>query len=117
MRAEKNDAAYLQDMLNAGEAVVRYVSGKSRAEYDSDEIRVISEREAWLLNNPEARRSVARGLEQARKGRFAASPNLEADQALVETRTLPRRLPMMDGQPMEWNRASVCRLRSLRPCR
>ena len=41
--------------------------------------RVISEHEAWLLNNPEARNSVVRGLDQARKGRFASSPNLEAD--------------------------------------
>lgn len=45
--------------------------------------RVISEREAWLLNNAESRKSVARGLEQARKGRFAAGPDLRADEALA----------------------------------
>ena len=38
MRHEKNDAAYLQDMVNAGEAVERYVTGKSRTDYDRDEI-------------------------------------------------------------------------------
>ena len=46
--------------------------------------RVISEQEAWLLNNPEARRSVARGLDQARKGRFAAAPDLDADKELAD---------------------------------
>lgn len=42
--------------------------------------RVISEHEAWLLNNPEARASVARGLDQARKGLLAPSPDLAADE-------------------------------------
>ena len=46
--------------------------------------RVISERETWLLNNPEARASVARGLDQARKGRFAPAPDLAADAALAD---------------------------------
>ena len=42
--------------------------------------RVISEHEAWLLNNPEARASVARGLDQARKGQLTTSPDLAADE-------------------------------------
>ena len=46
--------------------------------------RVISEHEAWLLNNPEARRSVARGLDQARKGKFATPPDLEGDKAFAD---------------------------------
>jgi hypothetical protein len=45
--------------------------------------RVISEHEAWLLNNSEARRSVARGLDQARKGQFASAPDLEGDAGLA----------------------------------
>lgn len=46
--------------------------------------RVISEHEAWLLNNPEARKSVARGLADARHKRFAPAPNLSADEALAQ---------------------------------
>jgi hypothetical protein len=45
--------------------------------------RVISEQEAWLLNHPQARESVARGLDQARKGRFAPAPDLAADAGLA----------------------------------
>jgi hypothetical protein len=45
--------------------------------------RVISEREAWLLNNPKARRAVARGLEQARERKFATAPDLAADASLA----------------------------------
>jgi len=36
--------------------------------------RVIPEREAWLYENPKALASVRRGLDQARKGKVAASP-------------------------------------------
>jgi hypothetical protein len=45
--------------------------------------RVISEHEAWLLNNADARRSVARGLDQARHGKFAPAPDLTADEDLA----------------------------------
>jgi hypothetical protein len=46
--------------------------------------RVISEHEAWLLNNPEARRSVSQGLNQASKGNFAPPPDLESDKAFAD---------------------------------
>ena len=77
---------------NKGRLVLgRKFAGKTVLLRDVDEstieitmARVISEHEAWLLNNPEARRSVARGLDQARKGRFAAAPDLEADKALAD---------------------------------
>ena len=38
MQADKGDAAYIQDMLDAGEAVVQYVAGKSREDYASNRI-------------------------------------------------------------------------------
>jgi uncharacterized protein with HEPN domain len=38
MRPDRGDPAYLQDMLDAGEAIVRYVAGKSREDYDSNEM-------------------------------------------------------------------------------
>jgi hypothetical protein len=47
--------------------------------------RVIPEREMWLYQNPEARETVFRGLEQARAGQFAESPpDLEADAEWVQ---------------------------------
>jgi len=38
MQPDRGDAAYLQDMVDAGEAVARHVAGKSRADYDSNEM-------------------------------------------------------------------------------
>jgi uncharacterized protein with HEPN domain len=38
MRPDRGDAAFLQDMVEAGEAIVRYTAGKSRTDYDSNEM-------------------------------------------------------------------------------
>jgi hypothetical protein len=46
--------------------------------------RVVPAREAWLLENPKARRAVARGLGQAKARRFAKGPNLAADARLAD---------------------------------
>ena len=64
MRAEKGDAAYLQDMLDAGEAVVRYVSGKSRVDYDgNDMLRDAVERRVEIIG--EAARGISQTLQDA----------------------------------------------------
>lgn len=42
--------------------------------------RVVPEREAWLLDNAEARESIERGLNEAKDGKFAEPPpDLESD--------------------------------------
>ena len=77
---------------NKGRLVLgRKFAGKTVLLRDVDEstveitmARVISEHEAWLLNHPESRRSVARGLDQARQGRFAPPPDLNADKILAD---------------------------------
>ena len=59
-------------------------------EVDATEVRVtlartIPERELWLHENEAARASVARGIEQARKGQFAEkAPDLDADAELAD---------------------------------
>ena len=46
--------------------------------------RVIPQREAWLYENPEAKKRVSAGLQQAKAGQFSDSPpDLEADAALA----------------------------------
>ncbi len=44
--------------------------------------QVIPQREVWLHNNSRAKASVLRGLSQAKVGKMAASPDLEADSRL-----------------------------------
>ena len=46
--------------------------------------RIVPAREAWLLENPKARRAVVRGLGQAKARRFAKGPNLAADARLAD---------------------------------
>lgn len=41
--------------------------------------RVIPEREAWLYDNAQAKAAVLRGIEEARKNKFVAAPDLKAD--------------------------------------
>jgi uncharacterized protein with HEPN domain len=64
MRAEKSDAAYLQDMLDAGEAVMRYVSGKTREDFDGNDIlRDAVERRVEIFG--EAARGVSQPFQNA----------------------------------------------------
>ncbi len=42
-------------------------------------------REAWLYRNPEAIVAVMEGLEQAKAGKFAEPPDLDADASLADT--------------------------------
>jgi len=47
--------------------------------------RVLPEREAWLLENPTARKLVETGLREAESHEFSeAAPNLDADAALAD---------------------------------
>ncbi|MFQ5464094.1 MAG: hypothetical protein ACE5E5_15890 [Phycisphaerae bacterium] len=47
--------------------------------------RVLPEREAWLLENPKARKLVETGLREAESHEFSeAPPNLDADAALAD---------------------------------
>ena len=47
--------------------------------------RVIPEHEAWLFRNEKAQKLVAKGLTEAREGRFSSSPpDLDEDIQLVE---------------------------------
>ena len=46
--------------------------------------RVIPEREAWLYDNPKARAAVSRGLDQARKRKFAKGPDLKKGAKLAD---------------------------------
>ena len=47
--------------------------------------RVIPEREAWLYDNPKAKKAVLAGIDQARAMQFAeAAPDLAADRDLVD---------------------------------
>ncbi len=49
--------------------------------------RAVPERELWLHRNRKAKKSVLRGLEEARAGRFSKSPpNLRADKTAVDRR-------------------------------
>ena len=43
--------------------------------------RVVPEREAWLLDHPAARESVAEGIQQAAAGHTTPGPDLDADLA------------------------------------
>lgn len=43
--------------------------------------RVVPEREAWLLDHPEAREAVAEGIQQAPAGHITPGPDLDADLA------------------------------------
>lgn len=64
MPAKQSDAAYLQDMLDAGEAVVRYISGKSRADFDAnDMLRDAVERRVEIFG--EAARGLSQALQEA----------------------------------------------------
>ena len=48
-------------------------------------VRAIPEREAWLFENPVAKKLVATGLQQAKARQFSASPpDLDADAALAD---------------------------------
>jgi hypothetical protein len=56
---------------------------------DATEVRitlaqVIPQREAWLQENPKAKASVLRGLTQAKAGKKAKSPDLQADARLTK---------------------------------
>lgn len=58
-------------------------------EVDPTEVRVtlaqvVPQREVWLHDNSKAKASVFRGLSQAKAGKMAASPDLEADSRLTE---------------------------------
>lgn len=62
MRRERGDAALLQDMLDASEAVVRYVAGKSKDQFVGDEIlRNAVERRLEIVG--EAARKVSSSLQ------------------------------------------------------
>ena len=64
MPPDAADAAYIHDMLQAGEAVLRYLSGKSRAAFDSDEIlRDAIERRIEIFG--EAARRISAALQDA----------------------------------------------------
>jgi uncharacterized protein with HEPN domain len=64
MRSDKGDLAYLQDMLDAGEAVVRHVSVKTREEYDVNEmLRDAVERRVEVFG--EAARRISQALRDA----------------------------------------------------
>lgn len=59
MRSEKSDAAYLQDMVESASAVVRYIAGKTRADFDADPIlRDAIERRVEIIGE------AARGISQ-----------------------------------------------------
>ncbi len=47
-------------------------------------VKLIAKREEWVFKNPEALASLRRGLADARAGRVAPAPDLEAANALAE---------------------------------
>ncbi len=51
--------------------------------YHKPTLRRIPEREKWLFRNPEALSSVMQGLREAREGKCAEPPDLEADLASI----------------------------------
>jgi uncharacterized protein with HEPN domain len=64
MRAEKNDPALLQDMLDSADAVVRYVTSKTRADYDHDPmLRDAVERRVEIVG--EAARGITKAFQDA----------------------------------------------------
>jgi len=46
--------------------------------------RVIPEREAWLYENRRAKASVLKGIDQAKRRRFAQGPDLQADAEITQ---------------------------------
>lgn len=72
--------------LTLGEA---YANRSVIVEQRGDEIvlhmaRVITEREAWLHENPTALHSIRRGLKQAKEKKFTAGPDLGNAAKLAE---------------------------------
>jgi uncharacterized protein with HEPN domain len=64
MRPDERDLAYLQDMLDAGEAVVRHAAGRTREELDTNEmLRDAVERRVEVFG--EAARRVSQGMRNA----------------------------------------------------
>ena len=64
MPRDRGDAAYLLDMIQAGESVIRYVAGKTRAEYDGNEmLRDAVERKLEIIG--EAARRLSEVLRDA----------------------------------------------------
>lgn len=49
----------------------------------------VPEREAWLHKNADAMKAVEKGLAEAREGRFAEAPDLEADADLDDDGDAP----------------------------
>ena len=43
----------------------------------------VPKREEWLHKNPEALKSVERGLEQAKRGELSEGPDLDADKMII----------------------------------
>jgi len=64
MQGNEGDAAYIQDMLDAGAAVQRHVSGKSRQDYDAQEmLRDAIERKVEIFG--EAARRISQATRDA----------------------------------------------------
>src|SRR4051812_29616507 len=64
MPPEPGDPAALHDMLKAGETVVRYVAGKTREEFESDEmLRDAVERKIEIIG--EAARRLSQSLQDS----------------------------------------------------
>ena len=64
MQGNESDAAYIQDMLDAGETILRHMLGKSRLDYDAQEIlRDAIERKVEIFG--EAARRVSQTTQDA----------------------------------------------------
>ena len=64
MRRDKGDPAYLYDMLQAARDVVRFAAGKSKDDYDADDLlRAALERKVEIIG--EAARGVSKALREA----------------------------------------------------